>query len=433
MSEDRSAKLRLAVVTSTFPFGTPEAFLDAELRMLARLGSDLTLFPAFARSCKLRGSSLPAQVIRFGLLSPKTLFYAALTALHHPVGAMDSLVLLLRTKCSWYVKAKNLLLWPTGLAIAFEVQRRGINHIHAYWLSGPSTVALVASHLSGVPWSYTGHSWDIFLAGNLVALKAAGAAFGRAISENARHGIMEQARNQDINGHVEVIHLGVHVPNWAGNQTKTSPDSDVLRILCPAFLYHFKGHFYLIEALRLVADAGVKFHCFLAGDGHLRNAIRRQIDSLSLSDHVTMGGVIPHAELLGWMRDGTFDIVVMASVDLEGIPVALMEAMAAGIPCVATNVGAIPELIDPNCGVLVEPRNPSALAQAIISIARDPKKRSELGENARSKVVRDFNAESCARQFFDLLLSAGRLARTEKVARSEGAVPLSIDHLSLER
>jgi glycosyltransferase involved in cell wall biosynthesis len=183
-----------------------------------------------------------------------------------------------------------------------------------------------------------------------------------------------------------------------------------IRLLCAANLERVKGHIYLFEALRRVVDAGVDCRCVVAGKGPLRAELVRQTKKLRLENVVSMPGMIRHAELLQQMRSGAYDAVVLASVELgpefEGIPVSLIEAMAAGIPCIATSTGAIGELIDARCGILVNQRDPRALGEAIIALASDPARRKALGQHAMGRIAEAFDARASARSLARLMTGA---------------------------
>jgi glycosyltransferase involved in cell wall biosynthesis len=405
-NEGAAAAHRIAIITSTYPFGRGEEFLSAELNALAELGCELTVFPAAPRSEKISHEELTFGVVRFSLLAPSTLWRALPRLRRNPRGAFRSMMMILQSRNSFMTKLKNLALFPTGLAVADEVCVRGLSHIHAHWLTGPSTVALIASQVAGVGWSYTAHSGDIFLWDNLRVEKTKSAHFGRVISEFGRQGLLRQS-NAAAARPLEVIHLGVAVSNHdAVVRAQAVPGR--IRLLCPAQLYSFKGHSYLLEALRKVVDAGVDFHCVFAGDGPLRARLVRQRKALGLETVVSMPGMIPHETLMQQMHSGAYDAVVMASVDLEGIPVALMEAMAAGIPCVASRIGGVEELIDAGCGILVKERDPQGMSQAIVALASDPLRRKEMGEQARQRVVQAFDAAASARALLKLIANALR-------------------------
>jgi glycosyltransferase involved in cell wall biosynthesis len=109
-----------------------------------------------------------------------------------------------------------------------------------------------------------------------------------------------------------------------------------------------------------------------------------------------MVGRVAHATLIERLRDGYYDIKLLASRnegpgEMEGIPVALMEAMAAGVPCVATDSGSIPELIAGDCGVVAAAHDPRAFADGIVRLARSPELRASMGHRSRARIAEHFD------------------------------------------
>ena len=400
MSELPSAGIRVGVVTSTFPFSHTEAFLHAELEALKRQGCQLTIFPAIPKGNENTRRDLQVDVVRFPVLSPNTLYRAARGLRHNARAAAQTLRTIMSARNGFVTKLKNLALFPTGLAVADEVRARRLDHIHAHWLSGPSSVAFIASQIAGVSWSYSAHSWDIFLEDNLIAAKTGSAKFGRVISEFGRRGLLSKSREAGTKP-LEVIHLGVAVPDRIS--VPQTPRPRRLRLVCPANFYYFKDHITLLRALREAVDAGIDCECIFAGEGPLRASVSRAVKELRLESVVSMPGVIPHEQLLQQLRTGEYDAVALASIDLEGIPVSLIEAMAAGVPCIATRLGAIGELIDAQCGILVDQKDAHGFAQAIIAFASDPERRADLGRRAREKVTTAFDTTSSARSLLRLM------------------------------
>jgi glycosyltransferase involved in cell wall biosynthesis len=176
-----------------------------------------------------------------------------------------------------------------------------------------------------------------------------------------------------------------------------------LRVLVPANFLEVKGHRYLIEAIRLLKCRGTRVVAGLAGDGALRAEIVRRIAEAHLAEECVVLGQISHSELLEELASGRWDVVALASVETdsgekEGIPVAFLEAMSYGLPVVGTAVGGIPELLEDGTGLLVQPRDPNALAGALGTLAGDVELRRRLGRQGRERVERDFSVESVVRE-----------------------------------
>jgi colanic acid/amylovoran biosynthesis glycosyltransferase len=404
-------RMKLAYITRAFPFATlGETFLGPEMQVLASLCDQLHVLPVRPqfRHSVLSNASRTVIDARMSLIDVRVAVYALAEFVTHPRQVLRALALVLAPRYRLSAKLKNVMVFPKGLAVGRYVRRNGIEHIHAHWLTTPATVAYVASLMTGVRWSCTAHAHDIF-ADNLISEKATSACFVRIISErNCRS--FERLTGGRYAARTRVVHVGVDVPTKEAQRT----DGRTLRILCPARFHAMKGHRDLLDALTVLRDAGVAFHCDLAGDGELRRDIEAHISRLALERHVTFRGAVPHERLLDEIQSGSYDVVALASVEdkavtwiFEGIPVALVEAMSSGIPCVATRVGSMAELIDARCGILVEQHDPQALGAALIRLARSPELRKLLGAAARTRVQRDFDVRITARGLYELIAREG--------------------------
>ena len=393
--------MRIAYVTTHFPDGPGERFFEPEVLTLSQLGAELLVIPARPRKRSPRDGESYLRVLRLRPFDLKTAGLAAVETLSNPVRVFRALRTLCSARCKFATKIKNLVLFPKALAVGRILRRMHIEHIHAQWLSTPSTVAYVASAITGIPWSCTAHRFDI-LQDNLIAQKTQTARFIRAISSRNRDLILQ--KSPSAASRCAVIHLGVAVPRTA----KGSYDHNTPRILCAANLVPVKGHRYLLEALAALRDRGIPFECDLAGEGPLRQAIQSQIERSNLSGRVRLRGVVDHERLCGELASGKYDLFVLASTEdageFEGIPVALMEAMAAGIPCVSTSTGSIAELIEDGVSsTLVPQRDSAALAGAMELLLRDARRRAEMGKLARDRIVGSFNTQSTSKELFDLI------------------------------
>lgn len=393
--------MRIAYVTSQFPFGPGEAFLEAEAAALAELGGELLLVPARPKSLESRYPDLHARSVRLAPYAPRTLLLAAGEVLRSPVHTVSLLVRLIGARCRVPAKLKNLALYPKALAVASTLRSERIEHIHAHWLSTPSTIAYLASELTGIPWSCTAHRFDIFEE-NLLPAKLASARFVRAISARNRALVMAHGNGSSAE-RCTVVHMGVRLRGISPEPAEHA----CLRLVCAASLVPVKGHRYLIEALARLRDRGLSFRCDVIGDGPLRGTIARQISERHLEPFVRLCGNVPHESLLADLTAGIYDVAVLASTEsgteFEGIPVALMEAMAAGLPCVATYTGSIPELIDGESGSLLVPqRDALALAAAIAAFA-DPVRRSVASRLARGRIAHAFDVRKTAERLYHMM------------------------------
>jgi glycosyltransferase involved in cell wall biosynthesis len=156
-----------------------------------------------------------------------------------------------------------------------------------------------------------------------------------------------------------------------------------------ARLHEQKGHSYLLDAVAQLRREIPDVKALVVGDGELRPSLEQRTQALRLSDSVIFTGTrrdVP--EILALL-----DVFVLPSL-WEGLPIALLEAMAAGLPVVATRVGGVPEVVvDGETGLLVPPRDPDALSEAILTLLQDPDLRQKMGQAGQERVREYFSVE----------------------------------------
>jgi glycosyltransferase involved in cell wall biosynthesis len=163
-------------------------------------------------------------------------------------------------------------------------------------------------------------------------------------------------------------------------------DTAAVILLSVGNLFSRKGHDVLLNAMSRLDRS--RFVLWIAGEGTARAALERKIVELDLSSSVRLLGA--RSDVRDLMAAA--DIFVMPS-RFEGLPVALLEAMDAGLPAIATRVGGMPEALEGGAGVLVEPDDPAMLAEAILALTDDPLRRATIADTARTTVRERFSAD----------------------------------------
>jgi len=296
---------------------------------------------------------------------------------------------------------------PLGAWFARIVREGGIEHVHATFGTRTATLARIVSRLSGVPFSFTTHAYDIFIRNPTLEWKAREASFVRTISKYNRRFIGETYPGVPLD-RVHVRYLGVDPARFAF--IDALPPAPPFRIVSVGRLAGIKGHDLLIDACRRLLDKGYAVDCTIVGDGQLRERHEKQIESLHVGDHVHLTGARPHEEVRQLLNRA--HLFVLASRtrrtdrDQDGIPVALMEAMAMGLPVVSTTVSGIPELIqDGVSGLLVPPENPEALTDAMARMLDDAAMADRLRRAGRRTIETTFDQETNTREFAKLFRS----------------------------
>lgn len=187
----------------------------------------------------------------------------------------------------------------------------------------------------------------------------------------------------------------------AGKSTKvTGINSSKFVISCIGRLVPEKDHENLFEAIKKVIDSGISdFEVLIVGDGPRFDELHRCIDKLNISAYVKMLGA--RNDIIDILRGS--DVAVLSS-KTEGLPMVLLEAMGAGVPCIATAVGGIPQLLSNGVGVVVPPQNSEVLADAIKSAFRNRAELKELGNRARQRTVENYDIDRVVDRYLAIFI-----------------------------
>jgi colanic acid/amylovoran biosynthesis glycosyltransferase len=391
----------IAVIVSRFPLIT-ETFILREIIEMERQGQPVLLVPLQnERAAVVHREAGPwiARALCTPFISLPILSANARMLVRRPRRYLHTLWRIAAgTIVSPNFFVRSLALFPKGVFLAERLEREGIRHLHAHYATHPTTVALIASALTDVTYSFTVHAHDIFVRRALLRWKLEAAVFVRSISQFNR--VFLGRRYPDaLVRKIHVIHVGIDPEIY------TAPSDEPLervrggRILCVASLQRYKGIPVLLEACHLLRQRGVEFTCTIVGEGPMRPALESQIRRLDLERNVTLAGARPQDEVTVLLR--TASLLVVPSVvapdgQMEGIPVALMEAMASRLPVVASSLSGIPEAVKHGTtGVLVEPGCASELAVAIERVLSDTRASRQMGNRARTAVEREFRLDAC--------------------------------------
>jgi glycosyltransferase involved in cell wall biosynthesis len=241
---------------------------------------------------------------------------------------------------------------------------------------------LLVSRIFPVSFSMTIHGPEEFNDTDAfhMADKVAAASLVTTISRFASSQVM-RASDPDHWPKIRTVPLGVDPGDFTPR-----PAPSGFEILCVGRLAPVKAHIVLIAAVgRLVSVGRKDVRLVLIGDGPSRQAIEREIARRNLTGYVRLEGALNHDRVLDFYRRAS--VFALASF-AEGVPVVLMEAMAMEVPCVATWIAGVPELIRNGVdGLLVPPADEDALASAIARLMDDPELASRLGRSGRKRIV----------------------------------------------
>ena len=221
-----------------------------------------------------------------------------------------------------------------------------------------------------------------------------------AVSENTRQ--VELQATGVPQDKVSVVHNCIDV---ARHELTKSLDRNKIRadLVIPedAFLlgvvgrlHHQKGLIYLLDALPIIKNSIEQVELLIIGEGDLKNDLEAHADSIGVSSFTKFTG--PRTDIPEILR--ALDVFVLPSL-WEGLPLALLEAMASSLPVIATNVGGTPEVvIDQETGLLIQPSNSQTIADAVLLLFNDPNLRIRLGNAGSAFVYAQFSAQTLVKE-----------------------------------
>lgn len=403
-----ATKPTIAYVTQFFPYLT-ETFVYREVLALREHGFDVvTLANRTPDDKHLSAESLPLMASTsyvFPLQWVPFLFAHLYFMLRHPLRYFGTLINMMTQRGeSWDNRKRTFGHFMGGVFLARKAQKQHVSHIHAHFSVNAATIGLAIARLLDIGYSFTVHN-NIFTDQLILKEKLKSADFIISISEYSRNFLLNFAPDiPNLRDKFRIVHCGISPKSFVPDRPKIA--SETPHIVYLSSLAERKGMPMLVEACRILRDRGRHFHCTIAGGGEQWFLLQDMVAKYNLQDRVSTPGRYLQEEIRDYLNEA--DVFVLPCItakngDIDGIPVALMEAMAMQVPVISTTVSGVPELIEDGVsGLLVEERNPEQLANAIERIFDDHDFAVTLGENGRDKVSQAFNLDLISHQLVDL-------------------------------
>ncbi|WP_092082517.1 glycosyltransferase [Poseidonocella sedimentorum] len=412
MTAGEGALPRIAYLTGQYP-EVSLTFIQREIAALRELGAEVL-------TCSIRrtppeqhpGPEEKAEArATFHVLAtaknPLKLLAAQSYALTRPGRYFRALKLAWATR-SPGLKATlyQLIFFLEATVLARHLEREKVGHLHNHFVFGSATVAMLASELTGIPYSFTLHGpADLFEPYRwALAEKVARARFVATISHFARSQVMFFSDPEHWHK-IRIIHCGVHPERYEAGEVAEEvgqTKDDRTELLFVGRLAPVKGIRVLFEAVKRLAPEMPGLRLTLVGDGPDRAGL--EAAAAPLGDLVRFTGYMSQGEVAAEMAKT--DIFVLPSF-AEGVPVVLMEALASRRPVIATQVAGVGELVrDGETGFMVPPGDVESLMDRIRALAADPAARAAMGAAGRETVAAEFDIRTEAARMATLM--AGR-------------------------
>lgn len=411
--------MRIAYLASRYP-AVSHTFILREVAALRGRGVEIDTFSVRrSRPDEYGGPEDENEAARTRWIVPIRVgsFLSALAwATTRPVRSARVLVKAVTSRDARFAgRLRWLAYFLEAVQLAHWLVKENHTHLHCHFGNSGASTGMLAAELADISFSMTCHGSELLEPERFCLVeKVRRARFVACVSRAGRARLMALC-DQRFWDRLIIVRCGVPVDlaEPSSGRLPTAGTDATSRLICVGRLSREKGHLVLLEALAKLKNQGAAIRCQFVGDGPQRPEIEESIDRLQLRDVVSLTGSLTPERVAEALRVST--LFVLGSF-AEGVPVVLMEAMAAGVPVVATRVGGVPELIEHGeMGLLVEPGDAAALSAAIQSMIADPERAAAMAVKARRRVMEEFDIEKSAQRLFGIFRSLA--------PRERGAVP----------
>ena len=387
---------RIGYLTSQYP-APSHTFIRREIAALRAAGTNIVTY-----SIQRAPTGLDAELDRAAAIETFTVLARPLVdyAKAHITGIVTRPGRYLRTlrlASRHRVPGVRAALWSLfhfaeAILLAKRLEADGIGHLHNHFANSAATVGLLASRFAAIDWSLTLHGISEFdyPAGLLLRDKIEAAKFVACVS---RFGMAQAMRLIPPSewSKLSIVRCGIDLATLPSRPASPPIAAGPVQVIAVGRLSPEKGHAGLLEATAMVRNRGIAVALTIVGDGPEAGSLAAQVKHLGLESIVHFPGRQDEQSALASIAAA--DMLVLSSF-MEGLPVVLMEAMALGVPVVATRVAGIPELVrDKVSGLLFDPADWAALADAIATLANDTALRGRLAVEGRLRIDQEFAIE----------------------------------------
>ena len=289
-----------------------------------------------------------------------------------------------------------------GGMLSCELKRKKIEHLHIHFAHIPTDIGMYGCAMAGISYSVTAHANDIYERGWLLKPKIARSQFFATISHFNIRLLTQMGGDPEK---LTIVRCGVHSALFSSRAFKTRSEPIIFGLL--GRLVEKKGTHILIDACTELKKHYANFEVQIVGNGPLQCDLEAQAKTLGLTDEVKFLGAKPHSEIAPWLDQ--LDYFVLPCVrdsqgDMDGIPVALMEAMLKGVPVISSDISGVPELVIHNeTGLAAKNGDAADLANILAqAINESDTSLSQRIESAKTHVMNEYDLTANAKRLADL-------------------------------
>jgi glycosyltransferase involved in cell wall biosynthesis len=379
--------MKVAYLLASFP-NTSETFILNEIVEALERGVDIRVFSTMQPAVSCPHSKVRLVENRIEYLQPVEdmslfglLFSHARFLVRHPYRYLRTLSFALKRR-----RYATLWAFKVCMPFAHAIGRFGPDLIHTHFARGTTRFAMLISRLLGIDFTFTVHGWhDLYkqppedLQEMILSSKQT-----ITVCEYNRDHLLKTYEVPDTR--VCVVRCGITMKDFLPPESGSRQPGLIVSV---GRLHYHKAYHNLVSACELLRTRGMPFRCLIVGDGELRGELKKQIAALGLGGIVELLGEKSNEEVRNILCSA--QVFVLPSI-VEVLGMANVEAMATGLPVVATGVFGVPELVENGVtGLLCEPDNPSELADRLQTLLSDPDRCLSMGRRGREKVLQEYD------------------------------------------
>jgi colanic acid/amylovoran biosynthesis glycosyltransferase len=273
------------------------------------------------------------------------------------------------------------------------------NHIHGHFAFIAADIAELLSKISGVEFSISAHAQDIYSNQEKIKRILSKASFVITCT-NYNKNFLNQITNQEFKNKIIQVYHGIESTKWTSKVQNSDKNATGIKVLSVSRLVEKKGLIYILKAVDAIIKGGYKISCTIIGEGPMKKNLLSFVEEQGIGQYVFIKDFTSQKEINKHMLDSDIFILPCTKADngdMDGLPNVILEAMVVGIPVITTLISAIPEIVENRFnGILVNDGDYDSIAKAITEIKKNKELRDFIIENAREKIVQEFEINKCA-------------------------------------
>lgn len=320
------------------------------------------------------------------LLSLKTLYYNFKIFIHSDINYK---------RCLKYIftnnnKSGNIKAFLRSAYLCDYLIRNKIPHIHSHFANMPADIAFFSSLLTHSSYSFSAHANDIYCDNSTLLRNIESALFVVTCTKFNKKCIEKLVRKENISKVHHVYH-GIELDEQSSGKVNINIVGEKVNILTVGRLVEKKGYAYIPEAIDIAERTGLKILWHIVGDGPQKKELQRMAARFNIGDNLMFLGWQRHNRIRSFLE--SCDVFIMPSIvaadgDMDGLPNVIMEAMQSGIPIIASNISAIPEILNDRNSMIIPANDSMAISDAIIRTISYPGETACRIAQAKKDVMR---------------------------------------------